>query len=91
LFCFSVGILIKSTLSNLKQLSSTQEVTLNVQLPRQFYEDLVQSYIADFGIYSKAQRNGRSSYFGKNREHSLPLITGDGFRMISDLFIDEPS
>lgn len=53
--------------------------------------DIIQSYITDFGIYSIAQRSGRSSFLGKNREHSFPLITGDGFRMIADHIIDEPS
>ena len=52
---------------------------------------MLKTYISDFGIYSKVQRVGRTSFLGKSREHSLPLITGDGFRMISDLIIDNSS
>jgi len=61
------------------------------------YEKLVdksysyQSYVSDFGTYSTMQRAGRSFFRGKNREHSFPLITGDGFRMIADLIVDDPS
>lgn len=67
------------------------KVTCNAREQEQFNDDIIQKYIADFGIYSKVQRVVRSSLLGKNREHSLPLITGDGFRMIADLIIDNPS
>jgi len=76
---------------NFEQLTTFSNNTLNEQETRQHFEDVVQSYVSDFGFYSRAQRVGRTSFLGKNREHSLPLITGDGFRMMSDLFIDEPS
>ena len=49
------------------------------------------NFVADFGTYSRIQREGRSQFAGRTRAHSLPFITGDGFRMLADVVIDEVS
>jgi hypothetical protein len=71
--------------------ASTYERVLDTNSQSNSYANIIQSYITDFGIYSKAQRKGRTSYLGKNREHSFPLITVDGFRMMADIIVDEPT
>ena len=43
----------------------------------------------DFGEFANLQRQGREFFLGKNRAHSFPLITGDGFRMFADLIVEE--
>lgn len=59
-------------------------------LPPLLNHDIIQEYASDFGTYSKHQRTGRAYLTHRmTREHSFPLITGDGFRMIADLIIDD--
>ena len=70
--------------------SSTLEREILTNSQTNSYANIIQSYITDFGTYSKVQRKGRTSFLGKNREHSFPLITGDGFRMLADIIVDEP-
>lgn len=61
-----------------------------IDLPPLLDQNIILEYAADFGTYSNYQRVGRFyPTIGRTREHSLPLITGDGFRMIADLIIDD--
>lgn len=50
--------------------------------------ELLHQYAADFGAYAKHQRPDRIWGLEKPRYHSLPLITGDGFRMLADFVFE---
>lgn len=68
----------------------THQSTSAKTRPRAMFDQaLVAQYIADFGWYERQQRVGRLKGLGKSRLHSLPLITGDGFRALADDFIDD--
>lgn len=53
-----------------------------------FDEELLHQYASDFGIYAKYQRADRVWGLEKPRYHSLPLVTGDGFRMLADVIFE---
>jgi hypothetical protein len=62
-----------------------------------FDTELVCRYASDLGVYSRHQREGRLQgdvaalgHQGKGmpRLHSLPLVTGDGFRAVADVVFD---
>lgn len=54
-------------------------------------QSIIFQHIADFGVYQRQQRVDRLQGLGKSRLHSLPLITGDGFRALADEFLDDAS
>jgi len=53
------------------------------------------AHLASYGYFLGAQRPGRSARHGypdgqlHDRRHSFPLITGNGFRMLADFYIDD--
>ena len=58
-----------------------------------FDPDLTLTYLATYGHFLHVQRPGRATspwHTGerKDRRHSFPFITGDGFRALADFFCD---
>lgn len=47
--------------------------------------NIIRNRVAEFGLYSKFARSGTDK---SARLHSLPLLTGDGFRALADIIID---
>ena len=56
-----------------------------------FNQAQVQLLAAEFGTFAQVQREGRESLDGNTRVHSMPIITGDGFRALADEIIDTSS
>ena len=58
------------------------------QTPPLYDATTLQRAAADFSTLSVAQRDGYGSIAGSDRRHSLPLITGDGFRHLADAYVE---